>query len=70
MRYSIVSKKGQVVIPAKIRVKSGIHTGTKIQFVEEDNLIKIFLITERTIDSNRGLFKTGGKLLFSLLQEK
>jgi len=70
METSIVTSKGQVVIPAKIRRKFGIHIGTKIQFAEDNGEIKMIPITEETIDSNRGLFGSGGKLLKSLLEEK
>ena len=33
--YARVSSKGQLVIPAAIREKFGIETGTRIKFVEE-----------------------------------
>lgn len=70
MEHSIVTSKGQVVIPAKIRRKFGIQIGTKIQFAEENGEIIMIPITDETIDSNIGLFNSGGKLLKSLLEEK
>lgn len=70
MEISIVTTKGQVVIPAKIRRKYGIKNGTKVQFLEEEGEIKMVPITEETIDSNIGMFKTHGKLLKALAEEK
>ena len=43
MESSIVTTKGQVVIPAKIRRKYGIKIGTKIQFEEKNGEIIILL---------------------------
>ena len=39
----IVSSKGQVVIPAEIREKLKIETGTKLEVEEEDGIIKLIL---------------------------
>lgn len=36
MEVSVVTTKGQVVIPAKLRKKYGIEVGTKIQFADEN----------------------------------
>jgi len=70
MNTAVVTTKGQVVIPAKFRRKFGIKIGTKIQFTEEDGELKLFPITEETIDENIGILKTRGKLLKKLHDEK
>lgn len=70
MDIAVVTTKGQVVIPAKFRKKFGIKIGTKIQFTEDNGEIKLFPITEETIDDNIGLLKTKGKLLKKLKDEK
>lgn len=70
MEVSVVTTKGQVVIPAKLRRKYGIKTGTKIQFAEENGEIIMLPLTEETIDQNIGFLGTKGKLLKILLQEK
>ncbi|MFC2133800.1 AbrB/MazE/SpoVT family DNA-binding domain-containing protein [Bacteroidota bacterium] len=70
MEVSVVTTKGQVVIPAKIRRKYGIKIGTKIQFSEEDGEITLHPITEETIEQNLGLLGTKGKLLKKLMEEK
>ena len=70
MEVSVVTTKGQVVIPAKLRRKYGIKTGTKIQFAEQNGEIIMLPLTEETIDQNIGFLGTKGKLLKILLQEK
>ena len=70
MDTAVVTTKGQVVIPAKFRRKFGIKIGTKIQFIEENGEIRLFPITEETIDDNIGILKTKGKLLKKLQDEK
>jgi AbrB family looped-hinge helix DNA binding protein len=70
METSIVTIKGQVVIPAKIRRKFGIKNGTKVQFFEENGEIKMVPITEKTIESNVGLLETKGNLLKALMEDK
>lgn len=65
-----VTTKGQIVIPSEIRRKYGIKVGTKIQFQEEDDGIKIYPITENVIDENIGILGTKGKLIKRLLEEK
>ena len=70
MESSIVTTKGQVVIPAKIRRKYGIKIGTKIQFEEKNGEIIILPLTEEIIDKNIGFLGTKGKLLRKLMAEK
>lgn len=70
MNISVVTTKGQVVIPAELRRKYGIKSGTKIQFREENGEIKLFPITEEVIDKNIGFLGTKGKLLKKFMEEK
>ncbi len=70
MVSSVVTTKGQIVIPAKLRRMFGIKIGTKIQFTVEKDGIKIIPLTEETIDNNEGILKTKGKLLKKLMIEK
>ncbi len=70
MDVAVVTTKGQVVIPVKIRNKYGIKSGTKIQFVEDNGEIKLYPITEDIIDANIGALGTKGKLLKKLMAEK
>jgi AbrB family looped-hinge helix DNA binding protein len=70
MEIGYVSTKGQLLIPAKLRKKFGIKPGTRINFYEENNGIRIVPITPETIDNNKGFMGTEGKLLKALMKEK
>ncbi|MEO8209776.1 MAG: AbrB/MazE/SpoVT family DNA-binding domain-containing protein [bacterium] len=70
METSIVTVKGQVVIPSKLRKKFGIRNGTKIHFYDEGKDIRMVAITPEMIDSNFGFLGTKGKLLKALMDEK
>ena len=70
MEISVVTTKGQVVIPAKLRKKYGIKSGTKIRFEEKDGEIIILPLTEEIVDKNIGFLGTKGKLLKKLMAEK
>lgn len=70
METSVITSKGQMVIPVKIRNKYCIKAGTKVQIIEEEEGIKIIPITRLTIEKDKGIFKTGGKLLKALMEEK
>ncbi len=70
METSIVTVKGQVVIPSRIRKKFGIKLGTKIHFSDEGKEIKMIPITPEMIESNIGFLGTKGKLLKALMEEK
>lgn len=70
METGYVTTKGQLVIPSKMRRKYGIKPGTRINFFEEKDGIKIIPVTPEIIDTNKGFLGTGGKLLKALMEEK
>ena len=51
---SVVTAKGQVVIPAKLRRRFGIKQGTVVSFVEENGRLVIQPITQDFIRSLKG----------------
>jgi len=65
-----VTSKGQLVIPAELRRKSGIKKGTEVCF-HEDELGRIILqpVTEEFIDRLTGSL-SGSNMLESLLHER
>ena len=65
-----VTSKGQLVIPAELRRKSGIKQGTKVHFLE-DELGRIVLqpATEEYLDRLRGCL-SGGNMLETWLEER
>ena len=70
METSIVTSKGQVVIPSKLRRKYGIKNGTRIHFYEVNGEIRLVPVTPELIDKNIGLLGTRGKLMRALMEEK
>jgi AbrB family looped-hinge helix DNA binding protein len=70
MNFGYVTTKGQLVIPSKLRKRFGIKPGTRVNFFEEGDGIKIVPVTPETIEANIGFMKTEGKLLRTLMREK
>ena len=70
METSIVTSKGQVVIPSKLRRKYGIKNGTRIHIFEVNGEMRIVPVTPELIDKNIGLLGTKGKLMRALLEDK
>ena len=70
METGYVTSKGQLVIPSKMRRKFGIKPGTRVNFIEEKDGIKIIPVTADLIEANKGFLGTKGKLLKTLMEEK
>ena len=72
MEKSVVTAKGQVVIPSKLRRKHGIKKGTKVSIFERGTEIVIQPLTDEYLRSIRGIARTWGKgnLLKTLMEEK
>lgn len=70
METSVVTSKGQVVIPSKLRHKYGIKNGTRVHFYEVNGEIRVVPVTPELIDKNIGLLGTRGKLMRALMEEK
>lgn len=71
MEVGYVTSKGQLVIPSKMRRRFGIKPGTRVNFFEEEDGIKIIPMTSETIKANIGfLGKDGPSLLQALMEEK
>lgn len=70
MESSIVTTKGQIVIPSKIRKRYNIKDGTRVHFYEEKGEIKLVPVTSEMIKKNFGILGTKGKMLKALAAEK
>ncbi len=70
MEKAVVTVKGQVVIPSKLRRKFGIKKGTHVFIYEKDGEIVVRPITDEYIESMAGMTGTKGKLLRALNEEK
>lgn len=66
METSIVTIKGQVVIPSKLRKKVGIKMGTRVLIEEKNGDIVIHPATERFYENTFCILK-GGKLTWTLV---
>lgn len=62
------TKKGQIVIPVKLRRKYGIKAGTTIHIDDKDGKIVLTPITPEYISSLRGIAKGSGAL--KMLEEE
>jgi AbrB family looped-hinge helix DNA binding protein len=70
MDKAVVTVKGQVVIPSKLRRRFGIKKGTQVFLYEKDDAIVIKPITDDYIQKTAGTTGTKGKLLKALMDEK
>ena len=70
MDKSVVTVKGQIVIPSKLRRKFGIKRGTQVYLYERGGEIVIRPVTDEYLRSLAGIMGTKGKLLKALLEEK
>ncbi len=70
MEKSVVTVKGQVVIPSRLRRKFGIKKGTQVYLYDRDGEIIIKPITDEYIQSMAGITRTKGRLLKVLKEEK
>ncbi len=70
MEKAVVTVKGQIVIPSKLRRRFGIKKGTQVSLYEKDGEIIIKPITDEYIRSMAGITGTKGKLLKALKEEK
>lgn len=62
--------KGQLVIPARIRRRYGIKTGTRVRFVEREGEIALQPVTSATIRGLCGILKSDTPVTADLLAER
>jgi len=72
MDKSVVTAKGQIVIPSRLRRKHGIKKGTKVSIYDRGSEIVIQPLTDEYIRSLAGIARTWGKgsLLKALVEDK
>jgi AbrB family looped-hinge helix DNA binding protein len=66
----IVTSKGQLVIPARLRRRFGIKKGTVMAFLEDDGRLIVQPVTREFIHGLRGSLKGEPSALGILLQER
>jgi AbrB family looped-hinge helix DNA binding protein len=70
METSVVTIKGQIVVPVKIRRKFGIKKGTKIAFIEQNGKLHIQPLDKNYFESIAGILGTDGDMLKGLMEDK
>jgi len=67
---SVVTTKGQLVIPARLRRRFGIKKGTTVTFAEDDGRIIVQPVTREFIRGLRGSIQGDPSALDILLDER
>ena len=70
MTTAIVTTKGQIVIPSKIRNRYHIHRGTKLCILERGDQIVLQPLTRDYFEKMAGVLNTKGKLTQALLEDR
>ncbi len=70
MTTTVLTTKGQIVIPSRIRRKLNIKTGTKLYIEERGDEIILKPVTPEYFEKIAGVLQTGGKLSKALLEER
>lgn len=70
MITTIVTSKGQIVIPSKIRQHLNIKEGTKLYIEERNDEVVLRTVTPAYFEKMAGVLATKGKLSKSLLAER
>jgi len=65
-----VTSRGQTVVPARIRHFFKIKKNSRIDWVMEENSIKVYPLPDDTIKAARGMFAGGSPLDDVLLEER
>ena len=70
METSILTSKGQLLIPKRIRNKYGIKSGVKVVFEETEDGVVIKPMNEHYFKSFRGILKSTGNLKEEMRERK
>jgi AbrB family looped-hinge helix DNA binding protein len=70
MEASVMTSKGQIVVPAKLRRRYGLKPGTKVLFVERNNEILFQPLTKEYVRSVHGMLASETSVTDELLKER
>lgn len=70
MITTVVTTKGQIVIPSKIRRHLNIKKGTTLCVLERGNQIILQPLTDEYFERMAGVLKTKGRLTRAILEER
>ncbi len=70
MTMTVVTTKGQIVIPSKIRQRLNIKKGTKLYIEEKGDELILKTVSRAYFGKIAGVLQTKGKLSKKLLEER
>ena len=70
METSVVTVKGQIVVPAKIRRKLKMEQGARVAIIEQEGGILVKLLDKNYFEHFAGILPTKGKATKALLEER
>ena len=70
METAVVTIKGQIVVPVKIRRKLGIKKGTKVAIIEDGHGFIVRPLDKKYFEQFAGILPTKGKATKALLEER
>ncbi|MCX5696633.1 MAG: AbrB/MazE/SpoVT family DNA-binding domain-containing protein [Candidatus Omnitrophica bacterium] len=70
MTTAIVTTKGQIVIPSKIRRRLNIKKGTKLYIEERGDELILKVVTPAYFEKISGVLQTKGRLSKALIEER
>jgi AbrB family looped-hinge helix DNA binding protein len=70
MEISIITAKGQIVVPARIRRKLKIKKGSRVVIIEQEDGFKVKPLDRKYFEQFAGILPTKGKATKALLEER
>lgn len=70
METSVVTIKGQMVVPAKVRKKYGIKKGTRVAIIEKEDGFIVQPLDKKYFEQFAGILPGKGKATKTLLEER
>jgi AbrB family looped-hinge helix DNA binding protein len=70
METSVMTSKGQILVPRRLRRKMNMKPGSKIAFIEKGDEIMIKALNKEYFDSMAGWLPADGDPLGELMKEK
>jgi AbrB family looped-hinge helix DNA binding protein len=70
METSILTAKGQIVVPAALRRKFGLKKGSRVAFTADDSGFIVRPLDRHYFDQFAGILPEKGKALRTLLKER
>ncbi|MBI2891460.1 MAG: AbrB/MazE/SpoVT family DNA-binding domain-containing protein [Nitrospirae bacterium] len=70
METSVMTVKGQIVVPAKLRKKLGLKKGAKVAIIEDEHGFLVRPLNRTYFDQYAGILPGRGKATKALLEER